>query len=161
MTTQVQAIPCSTAAARQEGLMPKPPSPVRFSTILSGAASLPPRTAEGPKPMVARPEEWWMVPGRVISNSWATPFLFQPTSVKMMASSGMTSFTSFRMRWGVMGKRPSLEIAALLSLKAALALAIWARSSGLLLPLGQIFFTSSRIWARPIFRSPIAPISTG
>ena len=46
-------------------------------------------------------------------------------------------------------------------LEGSLALAIWARSSGLLLPLGQIFFTSSRIWARPIFRSPIAPISTG
>ena len=125
--------------------MPNPPSPVRFSTILSGAAIFPPRTAEGPKPMVARPEEWWMVPGRVMSNSWATPFLFQPTSVKMMASSGITSFTSFRMRWGVMGKRLSLAMDSLDFLKSALALAIWARSSGLLLPLGQIFFTSSKI----------------
>ena len=83
MTTQVQAMPFSTAVAMQVGLTPKPPSPVRVSTILSGAASLPPRTAEGPKPMVARPEEWWMVPGTVMSNSWATPFLFQPTSVKI------------------------------------------------------------------------------
>ena len=26
---------------------------------------------------------------------------------------------------------------------------------------GQIFFTSSKIWARAIFKSPTAPISTG
>ena len=58
MTTQVQAMPCSTAVARQVGFTPKPPSPVSVRHILSGAASLPPSTADAPKPIVARPEEW-------------------------------------------------------------------------------------------------------
>ena len=45
----------------------------RFGEAMrSGAAIFPPRTAAGPKPMVARPEEWWMVPGMVMSNpQWA------------------------------------------------------------------------------------------
>ena len=161
ITTQVTAMPSWAAVARQEGCTPKPPSPVRVMQMRSGAASLPPSTAEAPKPMLARPEVWWMEPGTVMSNCWATPFLFQPTSVKIRASSGMTSFTSFRMRWGVMGKRLSLEMASLDFLKSALAWRIFSRRPGRCLPWGQIFFTSSRSWVRPIFRSPTAPISTG
>ena len=57
MTTHMQGMPCSTAVARQVGLTPKPPSPVRVTQILSGAASLPPTTADAPKPIVASPEE--------------------------------------------------------------------------------------------------------
>ena len=86
-----------------------------------------------------------MEPGTVMSNCWATPFLFQPTSVKIRASSGRTSFTSFRMRWGVMGKRLSLEISSLDFLKDALASAIISRRPGRLIPSGQSFLTSSRI----------------
>ena len=53
MITQMTGMPISTAVASTDGFWPKPPSPTRASTTLSGQASLAPIAAGAPKPIVA------------------------------------------------------------------------------------------------------------
>ena len=103
MTTQTTGRSASIAVATTDGFALKPPSPTSDTAARFGNAILTPSTAAGPKPMVASPLGVMNVPGTVIGNCCATPFLFQPTSVTRNPSSGSARRRSLRMRSGRIG----------------------------------------------------------
>ena len=74
--------------------------------------------AGGPKPIVANPPGVSTLPGVYTGNCWPTPFLFQPTSVVMIASRGNCARTSARMRSGIIGNASDVAMAWLLAMKS-------------------------------------------
>src|ERR1039458_10172348 len=96
MTTQMAGIFASMAVAITDILALNPPSPVREIAARSGLPCLTPRTAAGPNPMVANPLVVMNVPGTVNGNCWATPFLFQPTSVTTRSEEHTSELQSLR-----------------------------------------------------------------
>ena len=125
MTSQMMARPCSTAVASADGFWPNPPSPTSESTTRSGAAIFAPMAAGGPKPMVANPPGVSTLPGVYTGNCWPTPFLFQPTSVVMIASRGSSARTSARMRSGIIGNASDVAMAWLLGDEVAAEFRRW------------------------------------
>ena len=90
-------------ASRDSGQ--KPPSPTRLITTRSGAASLAPMAGRwGQSPSWRNRPASGSSRGVRMSNCWLTPFLFQPTSVVMIASGGRALRVSARMRSGIIGK---------------------------------------------------------
>ena len=89
----------------------KPPSPTRATTGWRGEASFAPIAAAGAYPMVAMPPLVMKVSGRRVKSCWPAPFLFQPTSVTTMVSSGSAWLSSNNSRAGWMGCPPSRWLA--------------------------------------------------
>ena len=81
----------STAVANAPRTDVRPPSPTSPIDLAVGAPSFAPIAAPGEKPIVAMPPLVMNERGRFVCSCWPAPFLFQPTSVTKMASSGAAS----------------------------------------------------------------------
>jgi hypothetical protein len=102
-----------------------------------------------------------MLPGVRIGNCCPTPFLFQPTSVVMMASRGRTSRTAARMRSGRIGYASLRTCFSFCALNCVRYSAISLRSASFLRPFGKSWRALRTSARSACLRSATAPISTG
>lgn len=103
MTIQTQGRLYCTAVATAWGIIMKPPSPQTLMQVVSGRASLAPRTPTTPKPMAANPPAVKWVLGTSVVQYCSTQGWLLPTSENIMASLGATLRMSVIRRRGSMG----------------------------------------------------------
>ena len=151
----------STAVASIAGFCPNPPSPTKLSTTLFGLANFAPIAAGGPNPIVANPPGVKIEPGVSMLNCCPTPFLFHPTSVVIIASSGSALLVSARILSGIIGNEFEVAILVFFSMNAFLNFAIFFRNFGLSKPPGYISFATRNKTVNADFASAITPISVG
>ena len=162
-TTNSTGTPSSTAVASAPRADSRPPSPTRQITLRSGAPIFAPMAAPGAKPIVAMPPLVMNGPGRDTCSCWPAPFLFQPTSVTKIASSG-ASFGELMQQPRGMNRR-AVVVLALLQLRfprrALLGeLRVTRRARGAVN--GVHALRRWRISSRSVaFASPTSPTSTG
>ena len=161
ITTQTTPTFRSRAVYRTAGLAPKPPSPTSDTTTRSGHAIFAPSAAGAPKPMVANPPGVNTEPAVRTGICWAMPFLFQPTSVVMIASLGSNSRTSARIRSGRIGQASLVTPARFAATNASRFRLISASTSDRSTPPGASRLAASTSAASAGFRSATAPISSG